>query len=240
MVIALAMMGIVFGAIVPQFTVIRNSWDSKQGAAESLQNGRVLIDHLNYNLAKAVKRLQEQNSAFGTAQAGMSKQMRDEFGRLDKEREDTFHQAELSRFDDLMDGMDEDLFGGEKDLTEETEGRRKAVWDAFKQIERSQPPPESKGNRQVKPPSMEVLVRGAAMYAFGDEMLKAQRKSIHRDIHEQGRGRRPSPGKSKVISPSSQPKKPQTIHEEAQEIASSPEVTSLYDRHVEESGNAPQ
>ena len=55
MVIALAMMGIVFGAIVPQFTVIRNSWDSKQGAAESLQNGRVLIDHLNYNLAKAVK-----------------------------------------------------------------------------------------------------------------------------------------------------------------------------------------
>jgi len=55
MVIALAMMGIVFGAIVPQFTVIRNSWDSKQGAAESLQNGRVLIDHLNHNLAKAVK-----------------------------------------------------------------------------------------------------------------------------------------------------------------------------------------
>jgi len=55
MAIALAMMGIVFGAIVPQFTAIRNSWDSKQGAAESLQNGRVLIDHLNHNLAKAVK-----------------------------------------------------------------------------------------------------------------------------------------------------------------------------------------
>lgn len=55
MVIALAMMGIVFASIVPQFTAIRNSWASKQGAAESLQNGRVLIDHLNHNLAKAVK-----------------------------------------------------------------------------------------------------------------------------------------------------------------------------------------
>ena len=55
MVIALAMMGIVFASIVPQFTAIRNSWDSKRGAAESLQNGRVLIDHLNHSLAKAVK-----------------------------------------------------------------------------------------------------------------------------------------------------------------------------------------
>jgi len=55
MVIALAMMGIIFASIVPQFTAIRNGWDSKQGAAESLQNGRVLIDHLNHNLAKAVK-----------------------------------------------------------------------------------------------------------------------------------------------------------------------------------------
>lgn len=55
MVIAVAIMAIVFAAIVPQFRAIFNSWDSKAGAAETLQNGRVLIDHLNRNLSKAVR-----------------------------------------------------------------------------------------------------------------------------------------------------------------------------------------
>jgi len=55
MVIALTVMAIVFAAILPQFTAIRNSWDSRQAAAEALQNGRVLIDHVNQNLSKAVK-----------------------------------------------------------------------------------------------------------------------------------------------------------------------------------------
>jgi type II secretory pathway pseudopilin PulG len=55
MIIAMAIMVIVFAAIVPQFRIILNSWDSKAGAAEALQNGRVLIDHLNRNLSKAVR-----------------------------------------------------------------------------------------------------------------------------------------------------------------------------------------
>ena len=55
MVIALAIMAIIIAVIVPQFGVIRGSWDSKAGIAETLQNGRVLIDHLNRNLSKAVR-----------------------------------------------------------------------------------------------------------------------------------------------------------------------------------------
>ncbi len=55
MVIAMAIMVIVFAAIVPQLRVILNSWDSKAGAAETIQNGRVLIDHLNRNLSAAVQ-----------------------------------------------------------------------------------------------------------------------------------------------------------------------------------------
>ena len=55
MVIALAIMAIVFAAVVPQFRIIQNNWDSKQGSAEALQNSRVLADHLNHNLSKAVK-----------------------------------------------------------------------------------------------------------------------------------------------------------------------------------------
>jgi type II secretory pathway pseudopilin PulG len=55
MLIAMAIMAIVFSAVVPQFRVIQNSWDSKQAASETLQNARVLIDHLNRNLSKAVR-----------------------------------------------------------------------------------------------------------------------------------------------------------------------------------------
>ncbi len=54
-IVSLAIMAIIFAVIVPLFVTMRNSWDSKQAAAEALQNGRVLIDHLNRNLSKAVR-----------------------------------------------------------------------------------------------------------------------------------------------------------------------------------------
>jgi hypothetical protein len=51
----LAIITIIFAAVLPQFRVIYNSWDSRQANTEVLQNGRVLIDHINRNLSKAVK-----------------------------------------------------------------------------------------------------------------------------------------------------------------------------------------
>ena len=53
--LAMAIMAIIIAVLLPQFRVIQNSWDSKAGAADALQNGRVLIDHLNRNLSKAVR-----------------------------------------------------------------------------------------------------------------------------------------------------------------------------------------
>jgi type II secretory pathway pseudopilin PulG len=55
MVIAVAIMTIVFAAFLPLFASIRNSWDTKQANAELLQNSRILIDHFHRNLSKAVK-----------------------------------------------------------------------------------------------------------------------------------------------------------------------------------------
>ncbi|MHC4533138.1 MAG: PilW family protein [Planctomycetota bacterium] len=52
-IIAMVLMAIIIAVLVPQFRLINNSWDSKVGASETLQNGRVLIDHLNHNLSKA-------------------------------------------------------------------------------------------------------------------------------------------------------------------------------------------
>jgi len=55
MVISVAIIAVVFAALLPQFRNISNSWASKQGNAEVIQNGRVLMDFLNRNFAKAVK-----------------------------------------------------------------------------------------------------------------------------------------------------------------------------------------
>ena len=55
MLVAMAIMAVVFAVILPQFYHIRTSWDAREGAAEALQNGRVLTEHLSRNLAKAVR-----------------------------------------------------------------------------------------------------------------------------------------------------------------------------------------
>jgi prepilin-type N-terminal cleavage/methylation domain-containing protein len=55
MVIAMAIMTVIFMSLLPQFKNIKNSWDSKQANAEMIQNGRVLMEFLNRNLAKAVR-----------------------------------------------------------------------------------------------------------------------------------------------------------------------------------------
>ncbi|HUT29883.1 MAG TPA: type II secretion system protein [Sedimentisphaerales bacterium] len=55
MVIALAIAAIVFSVVLPQLRAIQNSWDSREGASETLQNGRVLMDHLYRRLSGAVR-----------------------------------------------------------------------------------------------------------------------------------------------------------------------------------------
>ncbi len=54
-VIALAIMAIIFSTIVPIFRIIQNSWASNQGTSETIQNGRVLTDHITRNISKAVQ-----------------------------------------------------------------------------------------------------------------------------------------------------------------------------------------
>jgi len=54
-VISLAIIAVIFAALLPQLRAIQNSWDSQAGASETLQNGRVLAEHLYRNLAKAAR-----------------------------------------------------------------------------------------------------------------------------------------------------------------------------------------
>ncbi len=55
MIISLAIIAVMFAVMLPQFKNIQNSWASKQATAEALQNGRILIDRLSRDLAKAAQ-----------------------------------------------------------------------------------------------------------------------------------------------------------------------------------------
>ena len=54
MVISLAIIMVLIAAMLPQVKAIQDSWASKRGASDAVQNGRILIDHIKRNLSKAV------------------------------------------------------------------------------------------------------------------------------------------------------------------------------------------
>jgi prepilin-type N-terminal cleavage/methylation domain-containing protein len=55
MIIAMAIMAAIFAVTVPQLRAIQNDWDIKAGSAEALQNGRILMDHVQHSLASATR-----------------------------------------------------------------------------------------------------------------------------------------------------------------------------------------
>jgi len=55
MVVATSAMVVIVMTMVPALAGIRNSWDSRQGSAEIVQNARVLADHLQRHLATAAE-----------------------------------------------------------------------------------------------------------------------------------------------------------------------------------------
>ena len=54
MVISLAIAVVIIAAMLPQLHSVNASWESRQASSEALQNGRVLINHLDQNLIKSV------------------------------------------------------------------------------------------------------------------------------------------------------------------------------------------
>lgn len=53
MLIAMAVIVIIFATVAPQIKCIQNSWASKRENASIIQNGRVLMDHIARNLSEA-------------------------------------------------------------------------------------------------------------------------------------------------------------------------------------------
>jgi len=54
-IISLAIIVAIMAAMLTQLKTINDSWASQQGGSEALQNGRVLVAHINRNLAKAAR-----------------------------------------------------------------------------------------------------------------------------------------------------------------------------------------
>ena len=55
MTIAMVIMAAIFAVLVPQLKALQNSWASRAGSTEMLQNGRVLMDHLQRSFASATQ-----------------------------------------------------------------------------------------------------------------------------------------------------------------------------------------
>ena len=55
MVLAMSIVAIIFAAALPQFRAVFNTWDTREGNMETLQNARVLLDHVKQNLTKAAR-----------------------------------------------------------------------------------------------------------------------------------------------------------------------------------------
>lgn len=55
MVMAMALLCIFFAVLLPQFRILHRSWELRGASAETLQNGRVLLDHLHARLSTARK-----------------------------------------------------------------------------------------------------------------------------------------------------------------------------------------
>lgn len=63
MVLAMSITAVLFVSLVPQFSSIQNSWAAKQTTSEIIQNARVLTEHINRNLSKAVRVTAVSNSS---------------------------------------------------------------------------------------------------------------------------------------------------------------------------------
>ncbi len=55
MIISLAIIAVIFAVTLPQFRNMENSWASKRATADAIQNGRILVDHLSRDLARAAQ-----------------------------------------------------------------------------------------------------------------------------------------------------------------------------------------
>lgn len=63
MVIAMAIITIVFSSILPLFRNVQAGWDARRGGSEMVQNGRVAMEHLNSSLAEALEITAVSNSS---------------------------------------------------------------------------------------------------------------------------------------------------------------------------------
>lgn len=199
-------------------------------------------------IIKAAKKLQDDNKALRDEFSGVSTTFQEALAQMRAERQaeaaqraQEANERDLVAFHEIMDAMPADLFGGDGKLTPDLDARRKQVWEAYHTVREFAINTAERDGRPAKLPPMSALVRRAANLAFGDEMIEAERKKLHRGIQEQARRRRPVPGKGKAKgAPGKSAEGPRTTTELAKQIVNDPEIAALFDGFEEANGNAPQ
>ncbi len=187
-------------------------------------------------VVKVAKHLLDQNKVLKTQTQAFHETLQ----RIEKKQSDQEYHAELARFDDAVDKMDADRFGGTADLDDDTIKRRESLWDAYQIIKEIRLRTSARSGRVPKLPSMEAMLHGAELMAFGDEILARDRRANARAIAEQSKRVRPSPGKTKVLPGAEEKDKAKGLRAEIKRVQTDPEITAFFDSVREASGNAPQ
>lgn len=158
-----------------------------------------------------------------------------------KEYEEERARQRFDSFNETIDKMYPDLFGGNGELSKEAIDRRMRVLNAVATVEEIMAEENHQPGRSPKMPPLATLVERAAMMEFGAEILAADRKARNQAILEQSRKRRPAPGKGKVLSTAAPSKnEPKSIKDIVQGILEKPEFNERWNGYMEENGLAPQ
>lgn len=171
------------------------------------------------------------------------RQLQEEMAAIKRARDEEATNTELERFHEAVDGMDKARYGGEDSLTDVTDAARKSLWEAYKTVKATALRTAKQDGRPAKLPPIKTLLRRAELFAFGDEILASERKALVTAIQEQAKKRRPVPGKPRPLASDAKDKNakaPATPQAMAKDALSDPKLSALFDRYLEETGNAPQ
>ena len=169
----------------------------------------------------------------------VAKALQEQVQAMQYERTEEVRHNHLNAFHSVLDGMDKKLFGGNAALTQELDQRRAAVWNAYVGLVSTNEQLAQARTRPQQERIMSALARRAALATFGDELIAQNGKARSAALTEQARRRRPAAtrGRERSELPPTQ-STPQSLHQEAMRVAN--KMAPLYDKLIEDSGNAPE
>lgn len=192
-------------------------------------------DEHTIELVKAHKALAEEHS-----------QLQQSVGQFRQQVEADQQRATLNNFHDVVDTMEEDLFGRSLTsgsdgsdrlvvkLSEAHESARQKLYETMDALAAGIAAKAAQSGRPAELPPASVLIHRAKQVAFGEELRKRSIREFQEKVAAQSKRRRPAAGRSRPAS--APPKAQDGNRDEVADIADHPEVVKLWNKFQEENG----